>query len=144
MKMHVFTTWVLANALHPIAIGGALMIYSGKLSANMSELMFLLMGSLVLALFALPCLFISWYVFPKIIRHSSSLLNRFFVWLLAGCGMIVVFAGIVVAFLNSGHLEGFIGFIPAFIATFASICIRFKAFIKLAAEQDKPEELELN
>ncbi len=143
MKIHVFNTWILAHGLHPLTIGVMAMVSTGDATvfADFGALMFM---SLIALLFSLPSLFISWGIMPKIIRHSSSLNNRFFMWLLTACVMVLLNAIVPLALFFGVGISTFITFVPAIIATFLAVCIRFIPFVKLAAEYDKPEELELN
>ncbi|MCG2617881.1 hypothetical protein LZZ85_26505 [Terrimonas sp. NA20] len=144
MKIHVFNTWILAHGLHPFAMVAMFIAGGTADSMVMEDVYILLFMSCVAMLLAIPTLFVSWYVLPKILRLPSSLLNRFFIWLASGCAIVVINAGVALALVFRMGAEEVIIAVPALVATFVALCVRFKSFIKLAAEYDRPVEPELN
>jgi hypothetical protein len=144
MKKFVLNTWVLANCLHPIMFVMLLVILnliSPDPDGFSPDMIFLTVaafstGAMVLSI---PCLWLSWCLTPEIVRSSKSLLTRFFIYLISGIAMVGLYGTIFWFFLPS-DAGVFAMFIPAFAATIAAVCIRFRTFIEMAVEYDDSRE----
>lgn len=129
--LHVLYTWLLANILHPFVWIIAERIMYGNSSGDFSTPIFLIFW--VSFLFSIPAIFIAWAGSIAILNANYSGIEKLFLWYLAAISATAIdFKMVVYVFFGENlAINNFKIVLPALIATFLSISIRYKYFLQL-------------
>jgi len=133
MHLHVFSTWVLANLLHPFIM----LLYIGypihpsfvELLGNYSSILY------YSVIFSLPSLFISFLWVYLISRLQVPAIGIYIIWLVSAPLLIILnMLLILILFPGAIGLLGVNYFIPAMIAVVIIILIRHDQFYSLTIQ----------
>lgn len=136
--IHVFNTWCLANILQPFSI----ILLNGDVSdifnlfSNSEDLSLFITLSFIGVLLSLPCLFISWIVFGRIINSTFPWQVKLLIWWFVACTIIIIdVLGILGIFAPFDILRTtFLLASPGILSVCLSIIIRTRQFKKHALE----------
>jgi hypothetical protein len=128
--LHVLYTWLLANVIHPFVFVIAEMIMYGN--NDIDPFIFFLIFFISI-LFSIPALLIVWLGSIEILKTNYSGLEKLFLWyLLAITVTFVDFVLIISCIFRENLSFNDLGIVlPALVATFLSISIRYKYFLQL-------------
>jgi hypothetical protein len=139
--MHVFNTWLIANLLHPVMVivCGVFGGYWGWGDELMYGIFHLFIYSVV---FSLPCLAVALGILSLIKRAPLEAITKFFVWLFLCASLPAIsFIIIMTLFLKDSLLIGGLIFIlPATLAVFITILLRFKPFLNYIQSSEQPNQ----
>jgi hypothetical protein len=139
MFLHAFSTWFLANLLHPLMILAAMIITGEHISDIFSAESFAMLVIFVSlsALFSLPCLFLSWWLLQIIVCGRETMLMKLIAWLLI-TALLIILEVLAFLFLTGGEIEIEILLcaLPAVAATWAAIVFRWKQFMTLSYQHE--------
>jgi hypothetical protein len=138
MFSHAFTTWLLANLLHPLIWFIYLVItgnnYNYTFSAESFSMLFI--GFFYSLIFSIPCLLLSWCLLQIIAFMNDNHLVKFIAWLFGNALLIVLEVWIIILLLTGGKEPELLLFsLPAIAATWLAIAIRWKQFKNLILHQ---------
>jgi hypothetical protein len=138
MFSHAFTTWLLANLLHPL-IWFIYLVSTGNNNSDtfsaesVSILLLVFFYSLI---FSLPCLLLSRGLLQVIALTKDNFLVKFIAWLFANALLIVLEVWVIILLLTGGNeIELLLFSLPAIAATWLAIAIRWKQFKNLILQQ---------
>jgi hypothetical protein len=138
MFSHTFTTWLLANLLHPLIWFVYLFITGNNNSDTFSaeSVSLLLLVFFYSLIFSLPCLLLSRGLLQVISLTKENLLVKFIAWLFANALLIVLEVWVIILLLTGGNEPELLLFsVPAIAATWVAIAIRWKQFKNLILQQ---------
>lgn len=138
MFSHAFSTWLLANLLHPL-IWFIYLVTTGNNNNNTfsaESFSMLFIGFFYPLIFSLPCLFLSWCLLQVIAFMNDNHLVKFIASLFGNALLIVLEVWIIILLLTGGNEPELLLFsVPAIAATWLAIAIRWKQFKNLILHQ---------
>lgn len=140
---HNVSTWLLANALHPVMLFMAIVLTEGAgglvfMDDLISPLVLVFFCSL---LFSLPCLFLSSFSLVPIVFSKCTISVKFLLWL-----MVATIWVILTVFAITLSMEGKMDVkdvrlaLPGVAATWFAIIIRYKQFSNLILQNSNTHE----
>lgn len=135
LLLHTFSTWLVANLIHPVMMIFASLIMPEDFFNLHEEGGFIVLITFVLLLVSLPCLLAGWLCLMIIVPAPHSLQLRFLVWMVtAPC--IIVSQGLLMMLIIGAGSKVLIAFIPAMMAVILSVLIRYRQFKQLIVQHE--------
>jgi hypothetical protein len=136
MMPHTFITWVVANLLHPLV--WVLFIQLKNVEpVSIESVQGLFLITVFTFIFSLPSLFLASLLLSLIAKSFQNINVRFVVWVFSVTVIPMINCLILDLIAESWKITGeaFELAIPATIATFIAVLIRYKQFSKLFIQQ---------
>ena len=138
MFSHAFSTWLLANLLHPL-IWFIFLVITGNnnndtFSAESVSMLFIVFFYSLI--FSLPCLLLSRGLLQVTAFMKDNHLVKFIAWFFGNALLIVLEVWVIILLLTGGkEIELLLYSVPAIAATWLAIAFRWKQFKNLILHQ---------
>jgi hypothetical protein len=136
LLLHTFSTWLVANLIHPVMMAFASLILPEVFFNLHEEGGLIVLLTFVLLLVSLPCLLTGWLCLMIIVPAPHSLQLRFLVWMVAAPCIIVLQGLIMMLFAGTTSPGMLIGLVPAMLAVLLSVLIRYRQFKQLTVQHE--------
>lgn len=136
LLLHTFSTWLVANLIHPVMMVFASLILPEVFFNLHEEGGIIVLITFVLLLVSLPCLLAGWLCLMIIVPAPHSPQLRFLVWMVAAPCIIVLQGLIMMLFAGTTSPGMLIGLVPAMIAVLLSVLIRYPQFKQLTVQHE--------